>query len=162
MEVLYGEFTWGIITIYIVFLNVEHYILYLQCPDGQTPAHVGNGVYQCVCKYDIIYFCKCKWIIKYALTCNGSTEKQNYFCLHFKATHFNVKDTILFFTFCNNFWFKNIFYGTQFIMYVLTKICYLVSSFNVNTYLSAPKGRGFEPHRRHCVVVLEQDTFILA
>ena len=24
-----------------------------------------------------------------------------------------------------------------------------------------PKGRGFEPHRRHCVVVLEQDTFIL-
>ena len=25
-----------------------------------------------------------------------------------------------------------------------------------------PKGRGFEPQRRHCVVVLEQDTFILA
>ena len=25
-----------------------------------------------------------------------------------------------------------------------------------------PKGRGFKPHRRHCVVVLEQDTFILA
>ena len=24
------------------------------------------------------------------------------------------------------------------------------------------KGSGFEPHRRHCVVVLEQDTFILA
>ena len=24
------------------------------------------------------------------------------------------------------------------------------------------KGRGFEPHRSHCVVVLEQDTFILA
>ena len=24
------------------------------------------------------------------------------------------------------------------------------------------KGREFEPHRRHCVVVLEQDTFILA
>ena len=24
---------------------------------------------------------------------------------------------------------------------------------------SRPKGRGFEPHRRHCVVVLEQDTF---
>ena len=24
------------------------------------------------------------------------------------------------------------------------------------------KGCGFEPHRRHCVVVLEQDTFILA
>ena len=23
-----------------------------------------------------------------------------------------------------------------------------------------PKGRGFEPHRRHCFVVLEQDTFI--
>ena len=27
---------------------------------------------------------------------------------------------------------------------------------------SRPKGRGFEPHRRHCVVFLEQDTFILA
>ena len=25
-----------------------------------------------------------------------------------------------------------------------------------------PKGRGFEPRRRHYVVVLEQDTFILA
>ena len=25
-----------------------------------------------------------------------------------------------------------------------------------------PRGRGFEPHRRHCVVVLEQDPFILA
>ena len=24
------------------------------------------------------------------------------------------------------------------------------------------RGRGFEPHRRHCLVVLEQDTFILA
>ena len=24
---------------------------------------------------------------------------------------------------------------------------------------SRPKGRGLEPHRRHCVVVLEQDTF---
>ena len=27
---------------------------------------------------------------------------------------------------------------------------------------SKPRGRGFEPHQRHCVVVLEQDTFILA
>ena len=27
---------------------------------------------------------------------------------------------------------------------------------------SRPRGRGFEPHRRHCVVVLDQDTFILA
>ena len=27
---------------------------------------------------------------------------------------------------------------------------------------SRPEGRGFEPPRRHCVVVLEQDTFILA
>ena len=24
------------------------------------------------------------------------------------------------------------------------------------------RGRWFEPHRRHCIVVLEQDTFILA
>ena len=29
--------------------------------------------------------------------------------------------------------------------------------------LTRDKGAaGFEPHRRHCVVVLEQDTFILA
>ena len=27
---------------------------------------------------------------------------------------------------------------------------------------SRARGCGFEPHRRHCVVVLEQDTFILA
>ena len=27
---------------------------------------------------------------------------------------------------------------------------------------SRPRGRGFGPHRRHCVVVLEQDTFIPA
>ena len=27
---------------------------------------------------------------------------------------------------------------------------------------SRPRGRGFEPHRRHSVVVHEQDTFILA
>ena len=27
---------------------------------------------------------------------------------------------------------------------------------------SRPKGRGFEPHRRHCVMILEQDAFILA
>ena len=27
---------------------------------------------------------------------------------------------------------------------------------------SRPNGGGFEPHRRHCVVVLEHDTFILA
>ena len=27
---------------------------------------------------------------------------------------------------------------------------------------SRPRGRRFEPHRRHCVVVLEQDTSILA
>ena len=27
---------------------------------------------------------------------------------------------------------------------------------------SRPQGRGYEPQRRHCVVVLEQDTFILA
>ena len=27
---------------------------------------------------------------------------------------------------------------------------------------SRQRGPGFEPHRRHCVVALEQDTFILA
>ena len=27
---------------------------------------------------------------------------------------------------------------------------------------SRPRGPGFEPHRRHCIVVLEQDTLIIA
>ena len=27
---------------------------------------------------------------------------------------------------------------------------------------SRPKGHGFEPHLRHCIAVLGQDTFILA
>ena len=27
---------------------------------------------------------------------------------------------------------------------------------------STPRGLGFDSHRRHCVVVLEQDTFIIA
>ena len=27
---------------------------------------------------------------------------------------------------------------------------------------SRPRGHGFEPHRRHCVVAHEQDTYILA
>ena len=27
---------------------------------------------------------------------------------------------------------------------------------------SRPRGRGFEPHRCHCIAVLEQDTFIIA
>ena len=27
---------------------------------------------------------------------------------------------------------------------------------------SRPRGRWFEPHWRHCIVVLKQDTFILA
>ena len=27
---------------------------------------------------------------------------------------------------------------------------------------SRPRGRGFDPHWRHCVVVLEQDTFFIA
>ena len=32
----------------------------------------------------------------------------------------------------------------------------------VECFDSRPKGRGFKPHRCHCVVVLEQDKFILA
>ena len=27
---------------------------------------------------------------------------------------------------------------------------------------SGPRGHGFEPHQRHCIVVIGQDTFILA
>ena len=42
----------------------------------------------------------------------------------------------------------------------LAKVCI----FHLNSFVldSRRKGRGFEPHRRHCLVVLEQDTFILA
>ena len=35
-------------------------------------------------------------------------------------------------------------------------------SFKTNSIGSRPRGRGFEPLRRHCVVVFEQGTFILA
>ena len=33
---------------------------------------------------------------------------------------------------------------------------------NINNILSRQRGRRLEPHGRHCVVALEQDTFILA
>ena len=64
--------------------------------------------------------------------------------------------------------FKGV-YISQFIQFAT--VCSRVSDFNNRIgaqWLSGrvldsrPKGRGFEPHRRHCVVVLEQDTFILA
>ena len=49
----------------------------------------------------------------------------------------------------------------------LDRRCRLKKKFMHNGHTSQddilrPKGSGFEPHRRHCVVVLEQDTFILA
>ena len=37
-----------------------------------------------------------------------------------------------------------------------------VQWFSVRVLDSKPRGPGFEPHGRHCVVVLEQDTFILS
>ena len=40
--------------------------------------------------------------------------------------------------------------------------CFRERSGSVVECLTRPRGRGFKPHRRHCVVVLEQDTFILA
>ena len=48
-----------------------------------------------------------------------------------------------------------------------TTILYWERSGSVNGYIgrvvdSRLRGRGLEPHRRHCVVVIEQDTFILA
>ena len=50
---------------------------------------------------------------------------------------------------------------------VLVSICFAISLENMRGLSGRvldwrPRGRGFEPHRRHCVVVLEQDTFILA
>ena len=45
----------------------------------------------------------------------------------------------------------------------ITKVLYKGAQWLSGRVLdSRPRGRGFEPHRRHCVVVLEQDTFILA
>ena len=52
---------------------------------------------------------------------------------------------------------------------VLTHVILFVLTWNAGgQWLSGrvlelrPRGRRFEPHRRHCVVILEQDTFILA
>ena len=62
-------------------------------------------------------------------------------------------------------------------VYVRMSVCHLYTCMHLTMYSqclegaqwlsgrvldSRPKGRGFEPHRRHCVVLLEQDTFILA
>ena len=48
------------------------------------------------------------------------------------------------------------------IFYCITCLCWGAQWLNGRVLDSRPKSRGFEPHRRHCVVVLEQDTFILA
>ena len=55
----------------------------------------------------------------------------------------------------------------QFHSYIVT-VSYMQKYYMGAQWLSGrvldtrPRGRGFEPHQRHCVVVLEQDTFILA
>ena len=41
-------------------------------------------------------------------------------------------------------------------------VCQGAQWFSGRVLDSRQRGRGFETHRRHCVVVLEQDTFILA
>ena len=62
-------------------------------------------------------------------------------------------------------------YVSIFLYWITTRLFNFISYFSY--YLGAqwlsgrvldlrPRGRGFEPHRRHCIVVLEQDTFILA
>ena len=49
------------------------------------------------------------------------------------------------------------------VVYRLSNITYLGAQWLSGRVLdSRLRGRGFEPHWRHCVVVLEQDTFILA
>ena len=55
---------------------------------------------------------------------------------------------------------KNLCYYRQLLKYVLFREC---SGSVIECVLSSrPMGRWFEPHGGHCVVVLEQDTFILA
>ena len=46
----------------------------------------------------------------------------------------------------------------------MLKISYILGAQGLSGRVldSRPRDRGFEPHRRHCVVVLEQGTFILA
>ena len=61
----------------------------------------------------------------------------------------------------------NALYATHLIFFFLPQLVNKFSSTGAQWLSgrvldSRPKGRGFEPHRRHCVVVLEQDTFILA
>ena len=57
---------------------------------------------------------------------------------------------------------------SNFLWYKVQVACGSVSNGQGAQWLSGrvldlrPKGSEFEPHRRHCVVVLEQDTFILA
>ena len=46
--------------------------------------------------------------------------------------------------------------------YVLSKPIDGAQWLSDRVFDSGRRGRGFEPHRHHCVVVLEQDTFILA
>ena len=49
------------------------------------------------------------------------------------------------------------------LLYVMKSIEYLrAQGLSGRVLDSRPRGRRFEPHRRHCVVVLEQDTFIQA
>ena len=50
-----------------------------------------------------------------------------------------------------------------YIMLIISSFSFLRAQWLSGRVLDArPRGRGFEPHRRHYVVVLEQDTFILA
>ena len=56
-----------------------------------------------------------------------------------------------------------------FVLLYSYRLCTIVQTYvkgaqwlSVRVFDSRPKGRGFEPHRRHCVMVLEQGTFILA
>ena len=46
--------------------------------------------------------------------------------------------------------------------YSITKISQRAQWLSGRLLDSRPRGRGFEPRQRHFVVVLEQDTFILA
>ena len=55
-------------------------------------------------------------------------------------------------------------HGLQDIGLFLTprRLQYLYRELSGRVLDSGPRGRRFEPHWRHCVVFLEQDTFILA
>ena len=83
------------------------------------------------------------------ISCSNEFRKKQYFlkmaCIHIVTLHLSAM--------------QNILYNIYIYIACSRKGAEWLSDRVID---SIPRGRGFEPHRRHCVVVLEQDTIILA